>query len=89
MFEWTRLIHACKVCGASWEAPRDEPHDCLVERQGLALEQIHCWAVAAGWRRIEREAADGLNFKGKYRYLKGEPDNDDACSPTEGTQDGG
>ena len=31
-FQWTRLIATCRACGASWEAPRDEPHECPVAR---------------------------------------------------------
>lgn len=47
--EWTTIIHTCSRCGASWVAPRDEPHDCVVERYraGLvALYRDHPAAVA-------------------------------------------
>lgn len=39
-FSWTHIVHTCQRCGASWYAPKDEPHECVVEGLSAALESI-------------------------------------------------
>ena len=39
--EWTYIIHSCKACGASWHAPKDEPHACAVQMLQEAVDRAY------------------------------------------------
>jgi hypothetical protein len=34
--EWPHIIHSCTRCGASWHAPREEPHRCIHDKAEFA-----------------------------------------------------
>jgi hypothetical protein len=69
---WTQVIHTCSACGASWHAPRDEPHDCAV---AAAREKALHDAFEA--LMAEEFGADGIwyvlphwtTYKGAARFL--------------------